>query len=70
MALLQAADIAGFVVRRAILPAAEQNADPLEGECPDCGMVALAFVSLELVEGARPSGFASRAGGELLKGLP
>jgi len=62
-------DVAGFVVGRPILPAAEEDADPLEGQGTEGGMMAFPAFSLEVVEGAGPGGVLDGESGELVESL-
>ena len=55
MAVFQATHIAGFIIRGAVLPAAEQNAYPFEGQGAYRSMVPLAQILLALVESLRPA---------------
>jgi len=69
-ALLQGHEVAGFVVRNAVEPAAVQDADPLEGQGAEGSLVAGAASSVRLVEGFRPEGAGDGLGGPLHEGLP
>src|SRR5262244_3944205 len=55
----------GLIVRRALLPAPREEADPCEGQCPYGGLMRLALVALLLVVHLRPEGMPDRFGGPL-----
>src|SRR5688572_1485245 len=50
-------------------PAAPQDANPLEGKCPDGGIVAGALCTMTFVERASPEGPVDRLGRPLDEGL-
>ncbi len=58
-----------LAVRRTCFPAAEQNADPLEGQASQWGIVSFADGALLQIEGLGPGGLFVGARGELVKGL-
>src|SRR5215831_18164968 len=53
-------EIDGFIVRRALLPAPIEDADPFERQCPDGGLMGLALVALLLGVHLRPEGMPDR----------
>lgn len=56
MALLKSHEVAGFIVRFALDPAAMEDADPLEGESAKRGLMGTATLAVALVEGFGPEG--------------
>src|SRR5450755_4710310 len=66
----EAGDVAGVVIWHAVVPAAECDADPLECERPDGGMMVVALLSLLLVEDASPVAESDGMARPLMKGLP
>ena len=58
-----------LVVRRSVLPAAIDDADPLEGQRPQCSLAGGASVTLLVIEGLGPVTVRDRQGGELYEGL-
>ena len=69
MTLLQGLDITDLVISLAILPAAEQNADPLEGEGSRGRMMPHSAIPLLLIELPCPVRFGDRVGGKLVERL-
>ena len=69
MAFFKYIEIKSFVVGRVTFPAAEDDADPFEGQDADGAMVGFALLALGLVEGFGPFGAMDRFAGELVKGL-
>ena len=57
---MQRLEIDGLIVRRVLLPAPIQDADPFERQCPDGGLMGLALVALLLVVHLRPEGMPDR----------
>jgi len=62
-------DIDGFVIGSAGLPASEEDALPLESQGAKGGVVAFAFFSLSVVEGASPFGLGDGLAGPFDEGL-
>src|SRR6266853_1030176 len=62
---LETAQVFGFLIRLAILPATPKNAQPLESDHSDCGPTTLAFAQLLLIKQPGPLALADRALGEL-----
>ena len=58
-------EIAFFAIGRAGLPAAEQDADPFEGERPHGGLMGFPLLALLLVIDLGPKGMPDRFGGPL-----
>jgi hypothetical protein len=56
VAFLEGREVAGFVVRGLVEPASVEDADPLEGERPDGGVVGGALGFVGVVECAGPEG--------------
>ena len=54
MAFLEGHQVSGFVVGLSVDPAAVQDADPLEGEGAQCGLMRAATLVIALVEGLGP----------------
>ena len=54
--IFQGHQIPGFIVRFAILPAAPEDAYPLECQGTDSHLVGFSFLPLGLVKGPRPEG--------------
>ena len=69
LAAAELVEIVLFTVRGARLPAAEQDADPLEGQASQGGVVAFADGALLEVEGFGPGGLFAGTGGELVESL-
>ena len=57
---MQRLEIDGLIVRRALLPAPIEEADPFACQCPDRGLMGLALVALLLVVDLRPEGMPDR----------
>src|ERR1039458_7129163 len=68
-AAAQTRDIAGVVIGDAVLPAAKRDADPLEGQGPDGGVMAFPGLDLPLIVDARPVAEADRMAGPFVKRL-
>jgi len=66
---MQAGYIAGIVVRDAVLPAAEGDADPLESQRPDRRVVVFAAAFLLLIVEARPLAECDRMAGPCVERL-
>lgn len=62
-------EIDGFVVGSAIEPAAMKDANPLEGQRTDSGMMCFSTFDLEFIKGASPGGSAEGVMSELMEGL-
>jgi len=69
MALLEGYEVAGFVVRLPVMPAAPEDANPLEGEGAQDGLVSNALGATALVEGLGPEGMGDSLAGPLDEGL-
>ena len=69
MALLESEEVARFVVGGAVDPAAKEDADPLEGQGADGGVVGGALGAVAVVEGACPEGAPDGLSGPLDEGL-
>ena len=67
--LSQTLQIDHFVVRGAGLPALPDDANPLESQGADGGVMVFAFGALHQVIGAGPEGMLNGFAGELVKGL-
>src|SRR5919204_4570513 len=57
---MQRLEIDGLIVRRAVLPAPRQDADPFERQGPYGGLMGLALVALLRVVPLRPEGMPDR----------
>ena len=62
--------VPGFIVRCAFFPAAEQNANPLEGQRANDRVILFALLGIEINIVACPLAFAERESGKLMKSLP
>ncbi len=69
MPLLQRGEVATLVVRCSVNPASPENADPLEGQGADGGVVRGALASVLLIERLGPEGGHERLLGPLDEGL-
>ena len=69
MALLKGGEVVRFVVRTALDPAAEQDANPLEGQGSERGVAGGALGTMLLVELPRPEGLRDALGRPFDKGL-
>ena len=69
MAMLEGGEVAGFVVGHAVVPAAPEDADPLEGERPQDRLVVLARPLLLAVVGLGPRTFGHGLAGPFHEGL-
>src|SRR5437016_10142332 len=67
---MQRLEIDGLIVRRALLPAPIQDADPFECQCPYCGLMGFALVALLLVVQLRPERMPDRLRRPFYKLLP
>src|SRR2546428_4673728 len=63
-------EIDGLIVRRVLLPAPIQDADPFERQCPDGSLMGLALVALLLVVNLCPEGMPDRLRRPFDKRLP
>ena len=66
---VQTFGVPGLVIRRASLPAPEEDANPLEGETADRGLVTFPAGSLRIIVFARPGRARHRMLCPFLKGL-
>ena len=64
-----AGHVMGFIVESMVLPAAEQNTDPLIGQRPNGSLMLFAFYPLALVEGRSPARLLARQVGVFMKRL-
>ena len=62
-------EVASIIVRRVILPATEEDADPFVGEGADGGMMRLSSIDLQAVIGLSPAAAADGASSKLMKSL-
>lgn len=69
-AFLQRERVVHFVVRNAILPAAEDDANPFERERPHSGVMGFIPISLLVIERSGPGRFLRRHPGPFMKCLP
>jgi hypothetical protein len=68
-ALLEGHEVAGFVVGHAVEPAAVQDADPLEGQGTQGGLVSCTASAEGFIEGFGPEGARDGLGRPLDEGL-
>src|SRR5262245_55278060 len=66
---LEGIEVGSFVVWDTVLPAAIQDADPLEGERTQCSLMRRALGTLLFVESSGPVGMRNRLGGPFDEGL-
>jgi len=66
---LELLEVAGFVVGLAVFPAAEEYADPFEGQGADGGVMAVAAGAEMVVEGRGPGAPLAGVVGELAERL-
>src|SRR5262245_26762576 len=69
MTLLKSHQVTGFVVRLAVEPAAMKDADPLECESTERGLMGAAAFAVALVEGLGPEGARNGLSDPLDEGL-
>jgi hypothetical protein len=70
LAFLEGGEVAGLVVWGPVGPAAKEDADPLEGQGADGGVVGRALGSVAVVKSAGPEGVGDGARSPLDEGLP
>ena len=58
-----------LVVRFAVLPTAEENANPFKSQCSYHSVMLFRFVTMGVIKGLGPSTAGNSLAGELLKGL-
>jgi hypothetical protein len=68
-ALLEGHEVAGFLVGHAVGPAAVQDADPLEGQGTQGGLVSCTASPVGIIEDFGPKGARDGLGGPLDEGL-
>src|ERR1700693_2654506 len=70
LTIYQCPEVHGFIIRRALLPASKQNANPLEGQRPDGSVMAFVLRALRWVVLPRPVRKSDRMRGPFVKRLP
>ena len=69
MTFFKDVEVKGLIVAGASFPAAEDDADPFEGQGAHGAVMGFTLLALRLVEGFGPLGAMDRLAGELVKGL-
>ena len=68
--MVELTEVEVVIVRGSVFPAAEEDADPFEGQGPDGGVKGLPFALEHGDIGPRPAALRERTPGELVERLP